>query len=214
MRKRVAVLLFAALVPPPSLVGAQPALPTRPGAAPAQGPDLSAARRMAAELAEVRAILNDPNADVRMLAMREIALRGSAVQRQVAIEAGLSSPDAAMQELAVRLLLAGIPNIILPFVSEDGQPFQPQSAQQPTAMNLQITAFDVETGRFRGPSPGGCNSGETVGQISGTAMTFISPQSSCSGSLRWNADSREFRGVVNLQFGQAWANRQVVWRPQ
>ena len=190
---------------------ASQAPPQRP---PAQGQqlDLSAARRQAAELAEIRAILNDPDANVRLFAIREIAARGNAVQRQVAIETGLSSTDAVVQEMTLRMLAATFQTVVLPFVNEEGNAAE-AARRDRTALTLGFRSFDIDTGRFAGEMLGGCNNLTFNGQLNGNVLTFAAQQGFCAGSLRWDPERREFAGKVNLSHGRAEADRAVVWRP-
>ena len=190
---------------------ASQAPPQRP---PAQGQqlDLSAARRQAAELTEIRAILNDPDANVRLFAVREIAARGNAVQRQVAIETGLSSTDAVVQETTLRMLAATFQTVVLPFVNDEGDAAG-GARRDRTALTLSFRSFDTDTGRFVGEVLGACNNWPFNGQLNGNVLTFAVQQGLCSGSLRWDPDRREFTGMVNLNTGRAEADRPVAWRP-
>jgi hypothetical protein len=189
--------------------------PSQRPATPGPQLDLGAARRQAAELADIRAILNDPDANVRLLAIREIAARGNAVQRQVAIEAGLSSTDAVVQEMTLRMLAATLQIVVLPFVNEEGE--TPEVARRDrTSLTLSFKSFDTETGRFAGDVLAACNNSPTTaftGQLTGNVLTFATQGGFCTGSLRWDPDRREFAGTVNLLTGRAEANRRVVWRP-
>lgn len=170
--------------------------------------DVRAIRQGAAELAEVRALLNDPDAGVRQLAMREIALKGSATQRMVALEVGLASADAVSQDLALRLLLSGIQVFVFEFVGEDGAPLRAQGNQW-TSVTLTVTRFDLDTARFEGRSS--CFGSSVSGQLSGSVLSFLA--NSCSASLKWDADRREFVGNVNISGGTADGIRRVSWRP-
>jgi len=183
--------------------------PSRPPAGP-QGLDLNAARRAAAELAAVRAILNDPDADVRLMAVREIAQNGTPAQRHVAIEVGLASLDPLIRDTAVRMLVAGLTTVTLPFVDESGAPLQERGG--PTALIFTIASFDTNTGNFAGPPVRGCN-GALGGQVSGSVVNFLTQGTQCNGSLRWNGEAGAFIGTINLDFGRAGGERRVIWRP-
>ena len=188
--------------------------PPRQQAAPA-GLDLNAARRGAAELAAVRAILNDPDADVRLMAVREIALNGTPAQRHVAIEVGLASLDPLMRDTAVRMLVSGLTTVTLPFVDENGAP-QRVGGEGLTALTMTITSFDLNTGTFSGLPVSGCQlSGNEPlsGQVSGAVVNFRTQGDKCNGSLRWNSEAGAFVGTVNLDYGRAGAERRVVWKP-
>lgn len=92
---------LAAAIPPHALAQQPAPVQNRPATL-----DLAAIRRDAAKLAEIRSLLADPDPNVRLLAMREVIRSGDGVQRQIAVEAGSTSADSSMVELALRSVMA------------------------------------------------------------------------------------------------------------
>jgi hypothetical protein len=66
--------------------------------------DPAAIRRQAAQIAEFRASLADPDATVRLLTMQEAIANGDPNQRDLAIEAGLASNESIMLNAALRAI--------------------------------------------------------------------------------------------------------------
>lgn len=172
--------------------------------------DPAAIRRQAAQLAEFKALLADPDPIVRLLTMRETIRAGDAMQRQMAIEIGLASNESAMVEMALRGLLANIQQILIEFVDVEGKP----TLEGGTAsLRLTITQFSAETGRLEGTIA--CpNEPKWSGQIQGTVISFNMANNWCSGTLTWAGESGDFRGRVNIDNGFARGNRNAVWKPR
>lgn len=166
--------------------------------------DPAAIRREAVKLAELRALLADPDPNVRLLTIREVARNGDAAQRQLAIEAGLSSAEGALQEAALRALMANVQQIVLQVTPQDGK----ESRKDVTSFVLSVEKFDPETGRINGRNYSGWN-----GQVEGGMFTF-SNGTYMSGSLVWDAEAGEYRGTVNTDYGRTSGARRVSWRPR
>ena len=165
-------------------------------------------RQMAKQRAEFRALLADPDADVRLLTMREAIVHGDAMQRSAAIEAGLASNETAMLEQALRGVMAGTQSIVIEFVDKDGKL---TTEGDVASLRLAVTSFDAGTGRIDGTLS--CQGNPAfIGQIQGVVFTF--KQEVCSGTLAWSSDTGDFRGRVNLYFGQSKSNRDAVWKPR
>ena len=167
--------------------------------------DPAAIRREAAKLAELRALLADSDPNVRLLTIREVARNGDAAQRQLAIEAGLSSAEGALQEAALRALMANVQQIVLQVVPQDAKG---ESRKDMTSFVLSVEKFDLETGRINGRGYNGWN-----GQFQGGIFTF-SNGTYMSGHLAWDAEAGEYRGTVNTEHGRTSGTRKVIWRPR
>ena len=165
-------------------------------------------RQMAKQRAEFRALLSDPDADVRLLTMREAIVNGDAMQRSAAIEAGLASNETAMLEQALRGVMVGTHAIVIEFLDKDGKL---TTEGDVASMRLVVTSFDAGTGRIEGTLPCG-NDPKFVGQLQGVVLTFR--QDICTGTLVWSSETGDFRGRVNLHFGEAKWNRNAVWKPR
>ena len=167
--------------------------------------DPAAIRREAAKLAELRALLADSDPNVRLLTIREVARNGDAAQRQLAIEAGLSSAEGALQEAALRALMASVQQIVLQVAPQDGKE---EGRKDIASFVLSVEKFDPETGRINGRGYSGWN-----GQVQGGMFTF-SNGTSMSGNLAWDAEAGEYRGTVNTEHGRTSGARKVSWRPR
>ncbi|MGI4976811.1 MAG: hypothetical protein ACRYG6_07695 [Janthinobacterium lividum] len=172
--------------------------------------DAAAIRRLAAQRAEFRTLLSDPDPTVRLATMQEAIRAGDASQRQMAIDAGLASNESAMVEMALRGVMANIQQIVMEFVDAEGKStVDGRSAN----FRLTITHFDTETGHVEGTAA--CaNNPKWSGQLQGTVLSFNTDNNWCSGVLNWTAESGDFRGRVNTDNGSASANRNAVWKPR
>ena len=84
--------------------------------------DAAEIRRQAAQRAEFRALLADPDADVRLMTMRAAIQSGDEAEREAAIAAGLASNETAMLEQAIRGIMKSTQTIIIQFADGDGKP--------------------------------------------------------------------------------------------
>ena len=123
--------------------------------------DAGAIRKQAAQMAEVRGLLSDPDPNVRLLAVREISKSGDPIQRQLALDAGLSSAEASLQEVALRAVVSDTQMIFISLSSVDGTPV----TTGPANLSYNITKFDVETGRIEGNN--------WKGQVQGAVITLV-----------------------------------------
>lgn len=170
--------------------------------------DAAEIRRQAAQLTELRALLADPDAHVRLFTMREAILKGDAVQRSTAIEVGLASDETSLLELAVGGILANTQEAIIEFVDSDGK-LLPNA--QPSSLRMTITSYNFNNGRIEGNLS--CPGSPTFqGQLQGAVFSF--KQYLCSGALSWSGATGDMRGRMNLNGGQPDGNRSAVWRPR
>ena len=172
--------------------------------------DPAAIRRQAAQLAEFRALLADPDPTVRLLTLREAIRAGDATQRQMAIEMGLASNESAMLELALRGVMANIHQIVMEFVDAEGKS---TTAGDAASLRLTVTQFDTESGQIQGTSVCSGNA-KWSGQLQGTILAFNTDNNSCSGFLTLVSDPGDLRGHINLYFGQTAGNRNAIWKPR
>lgn len=77
-------------------------------------------RRQAAQRAELRALLADPDADIRLMTMRAAILNGDEIERGAAVAAGLASNETAMLEQAIRGIMKSTQTIVIQFADGDG----------------------------------------------------------------------------------------------
>ena len=202
MRSFYLIALVGLMAPPAQSVSAQEK-PNGPARL-----DAAEIRRQAAQLTELRTLLADPDAHVRLFTMREAILKGDAVQRSTAIEAGLASNETSLLELAVGGILATTQEAIIEFVDSDGK-LLPDA--KPASLRMTITSYNFNTGRIEGEIS--CP-GHTVfqGQLQGAVFSF--KQAFCSGALSWSGATGDMRGRMNLNRGQPDGNRSAVWRPR
>lgn len=172
--------------------------------------DAASIRRQAAQIAEFRALLSDPDATIRLITMREAIRAGDAVQRQIAIEAGLASSESTMLDVALRGVMMNIQQMIIEFVDADGKPTTEGGA---ASLRLTVGEFNPESGQIRGTSV--CSGGpKWSGQSQGVVFSFNSESSYCSGTLNWTPESGDFRGRVNINGGTSQGNRNAIWKPR
>ena len=193
----LAITLLASLAPLAGRAQQPPASPR-----PAVVLDAGAIRKQAAQMAEVRGLLSDPDPNVRLLAIREIARSGDPIQRQLAIDAGLSSAETSMQQVALRAVVADTSQIFVTMSKADGTPI----TEGASSFALSLSKFDVETGKMSG------NCWE--GQLQGAVFAFNQGCGGPNGSLVWDTEAGEFRGMVNLSGNAVTGIRKAVWRPR
>ena len=188
---------------------AQPAAQPAPQKPPAPGQiNPAEIRRQAAQRAEFRALLADPDADVRLLTMREAIVNGDAIQRSAAIDAGLASNETAMLEQALRGVLTGTQTVVIEFLDKDGKLTTEGDVAN---IRLSVSSFDPATGRIEGTTPCGYDP-KFIGQLQGAVFAF--QQQLCSGTLTWSSETGDFRGRVNLRAGESKWNRNAIWKPR
>lgn len=193
--------------------GVVAAQPVKPAEAPRPQATFDAAsiRRQAGGLAEFRAMLADPDSNVRLLAMREAIRVGDASQRQMAIEAGLASNESSMVEVALRGILTNVQQIVIEATDAEGK--ITIDGKSP-ALKLSVVQFDSETGKASGVSSCNANTGldgKWSGQFQGSVFSFDTLSHYCSGTLIWSGDTADFRGRVNMD---SKSPRLSVWKPR
>ena len=171
--------------------------------------DPAAIRRQAAQLAEFRALLSDPDPNVRLLMMREAIANGDPTQHDLAIEAGLASNEVSMLNAALRGVLADTHQIVVEFLDKDGKPTVERG---PSNLRLTIESFNADTGHVAGKIT--CNDAKWSGQLQGTVISLNSENYYCSGTLNWSTETGDFRGHFNISAGQTDGNRNAVWKPR
>lgn len=186
----------------------QPSKPVEPPRV-AKAFDPAAVRRQAAQLAEFRALLSDPDPNVRLLMMREAIANGDPTQRDLAIQAGLASNETEMLNAALRGVLADTHQIILEFLDKDGKPVVDHGL---SILRLTVDSFESDNGHIAGRLT--CNDSKWSGQLQGAVISFSSESYYCSGTLSWSADTGDFRGRLNINGGQAEGNRNAIWKPR
>ena len=174
-----------------------------------KGFDPAAIRRQAAQRAELRSLLNDSDADVRLFTMREAIRNGDDVQRSTAIEAALASNETAMVEQALRGMIHDSPSIIIEFLDKDGKPF---TQGQYINLRIEIKSVDYGSGLVKGTVPG--KTGEIMGQVQGTVFSFQNTAAGYSGVLTWSMETGDLRGKVNLSGSSADGLVNALWKPR
>ncbi len=197
MRQKWTIAAFVFLVSQVPAIAQQPSVPARPSAI----LDVAAIRKQAAQMGEVRGLLADPDPNVRLIAIREIARSGDPIQRQLAIDAGLSSAESSMQEVALRAVVADTQQVMIALSNLDGSVIKDGEA----SLSLHISKFDPDTGRITGDG--------WTGQIQGAVFSFAGAFSR-PGSLVWNSETGEFVGTYNVEGGPSRGLRKAVWRPR
>ena len=182
---------------------AQPAKPADAARAPIVL-DAAMIRKQAAQMAEFRSLLADPDQNVRLLAMREAIRSGDVFQREMAIEAGLASNESAIMGAALSSILSNVQQIVLEFVDQDGKP----STKGTTSVVLTLAVFELNTGKVSGT----CERGDWSGQMQGNVFSFSSKDRNWRGSLAWSTENGDFRGRINLDGGSERGAGIVVWK--
>ena len=204
-----AILVGCMMIVAGGVAAAQPAKPAEPPRTQATF-DAASIRRQAGVLAEFRAMLADPDSNVRLLAMREAIRVGDASQRQMAIEAGLASNESSMVEVALRGILTNVQQIVIEATDAEGKITIDGNS---SALKLSVAQFDAETGKASGVSSCNMNSsdGKWSGQFQGSVFSFDTLSHYCSGTLIWSGDTADFRGRVNMD---SKSPRLSVWKPR
>jgi hypothetical protein len=163
------------------------------------------AQQQGAQLTEWRTLLNDPDVNTRLIAIREAVRHPNPNVRQIALEVGLASEEAAILEAALRGLLAGTQRITFVYVDKEGQPLEGQNEGRHI---LNVEVADADTGRYGGTT--NCNARWT-GQLQGRILTFASNGDFCAGTVTWIPERSEFRGRMR-SMGTSF--HEIAWRPR
>jgi len=208
-------LITAALAFPIMLGAGMPAASAQQKSEVSKRIDAAEIRRQAAQRAELRALLADPDADIRLMTMRAAILNGDESEREAAVAAGLASNETAMLEQAIRGIMKSTKTLIVQFADGDGKPLAVDNGgaggQGTETIRMVIAKFDPATGQVEGTLS--CVGNSTFqGQFQGAIFAFR--QDYCSGSLVWSPDTADFRGRVTI-VGNGAKNMTVMgsWRP-
>jgi hypothetical protein len=139
---------------------------TQPGKAETLDPAQIKAR--AQRIKDMRALLSDPDQNVRLAALDEMIKSGDPVMQEVAFETGFASADSAMRSVALRAKLAKIKSLTI-------EVSPPSGGDAANALNrvggqtqvFPIRTFDATTGAivFDGYNP-------PTGQLSGSELSI------------------------------------------
>ncbi len=151
-------------------------------------------------LAEFRALLNDPDQTVRLAALDTMLKSDDIAMRELAYSSCLSSADAAMRGLCVKNKIGEMQTIAIVIADID----EPTEIEQKTvvswgsAYNFTITEFDERTGQFK--TAGLYKKG--TGHVTGSGLDFAQPY--CTGVFEL-VDSGYLEG--ELRCTGSWAGR-------
>jgi len=151
-------------------------------------------------LAEFRALLNDPDQTVRLAALDTMLKSDDNAMRELAYSSCLSSADAAMRGLCVKNKIGEMQTISIEIaeLSEPTEIEQKTIANWGNAYNFTIKEFDERTGQFK--TTGSYKNGN--GHVTGSGLDFAQPY--CSGVFEL-ADSGYLEG--ELRCTASWAGR-------
>lgn len=171
--------------------------------------DPAAIRRSAKAVAELKALLADPDADIRLLTIKQAVTSCDVTLRDTAIEFGLASNETAMVTAALRGTLTGRDALILRF--NNGKDSASKEADNASWV-LTIMSYDPVTGKLAGKSSCPYNDhGEWTGTVAAAAITFVTKSTVCSGRLDWNAEKAQFKGTgVLVPLG---VEHPITWNP-
>jgi hypothetical protein len=131
-------------------------------------------------LAEFRALLNDPDQTVRLAALDTMLKSDDIAMRELAYGTCFNSADAAMRGLCVKNRIADMQSIVI----EIGDVDEPTENEQKTldrwsgSYAFTIESFDEKTGQMK--TAGSYKNG--TGQVSGTGFDIAQPY--CNGQFR------------------------------
>ena len=151
-------------------------------------------------LAEFRALLNDPDQTVRLAALDTMLTSDDIAMRELAYSSCMSSADAAMRGLCVKKKISEMQTIAIEITDID----QPTENEEKTvlkwgsAYSFKVKEFDERTGQFT--TAGSYKNGD--GHVTGSGLDFTQPY--CSGVFEL-ADSGYLEGEVRCT--GSWAGR-------
>lgn len=183
--------------------------------------DPASIRRKAAEVAERKTLLADPDANARLLAMQQAIASPDPAIRGLTIQTGLASNETDLVNTALRGTLTGCSTMLIQYeppkqrgrsVPAVDEP--PIGTRQNATLILTTTAFDPATGRVAGVSTCPQSTvGEWTGAVLSSAMTFVTQRNTCHARLEWSAEANEFRGLLTVSCNPAGANLLASWNP-
>lgn len=164
MTERILAIVLAAVLVLPMVLVAEPA-----GAASA-AELLEQARGKSRDLEELQAVLNGPDANMRLATFEVMVDSGDPAIREMALDTALTSTDPVLQALALKRVVLAQTGITLSLAVDTSQPADIQENARnylASSGNLYHKGFsevDPKTGVFK--------MGGNEGQVSGTQVSF------------------------------------------
>jgi len=152
-------------------------------------------KKRSAEMAEVKALLNDPDQSTRLAAMDMMLKSSDTAMKEQAYSAGFNSADDAVRAIALRNKLNEIASLTLYFTLPEAATEADKKTYQKFggSLTLVMDKYDEKTAKFTAASTkeAGYNK---PGNVSGLTLSFGTYY--CSGTLLLNEQS-ELAGNVN-----------------
>lgn len=173
---------------------------------PQNAPNADAIRARAQRIKEMRALLNDPDATVRLETLNQMLKSDDAALHQLGIEAGFASADQNMRALALRRRLQPPADLVLelsPPETGDTKYVTEYLARWGSHVPLRIMAFDQATGQMK---LAGGGSDESA-RLSGTLVLVVFK--GCRGNLRLQ-DEGILAGPMSCRYGAVRAIARLI----
>lgn len=156
-------------------------------------------KKRSGEIAEVKALLNDPDQNTRAAAMDVMLKSDDTAMREIAYSTGFNSADDAIRAIALRNKFNELDSFTMYFsIPEDADDkLKKQFNYFGGSLTLVFKEYDENTGKFKTVSTK--NSSSTYlkpGNVSGLTITFNTRY--CGGTLSLNEES-ELAGTVTCE---------------
>jgi hypothetical protein len=132
-------------------------------------------RAQSQRMKEYRALLADPDADVRLAALDEMLRSGDAALRELAFEAGFASADQNMRALALRERVLSMKSFALELQNTGKLPdeaWQKASAGHRSALTFSVKKVEAQTGNMDIT----CSMWLCSGRVAGQELSFSTGQ--------------------------------------
>jgi hypothetical protein len=153
-------------------------------------------KKRSAEMAEVKALLNDPDQSTRLAAMDMMLKSSDTAMKEQAYSAGFNSADDAVRAIALRNKLNEIASLTMYFTLPENATEEDKKTYQSFggSLTLIFEKYDEKTAKFTAYSRTTGTNFRNPGNVSGLTVSFGTRY--CSGTLLLNELS-ELEGNVN-----------------
>lgn len=130
-------------------------------------PSIDKIRAQSQRMKEYRALLADPDSNLRLAALDEMLKSSDAAMRELAFEAGFASADQNMRALALRERVLSMKSFSLELQNAEKLPdeaWQKASAAHRNGLTFTVTKTDAQTGNLEIRNPYGPFTGRIAGQ--------------------------------------------------
>jgi hypothetical protein len=167
-------------------------------------------KKRATEIAELKAMLNDPDQSMRLAALDTMLKSEDTAMRELAYNVGLNSADDAVRSITLRNKFNELSTLSINTTLSENADGKTKDYFTKYAKGgayiLAIQSYDEKKGTYIFKAPNGSSTIDHKGTISGLSLSFKAYN--CNGTLTLNEES-EFQGNLNCE-GRAYSAKATV----